>query len=114
MDSMISMIAPINVHSSYKLQIVFKTWQQKHSGKHLFFKKIKFLASHDIGSTREDLSIAVSITNVGLILTKPRWFQLFSTSQNSISNFFEKNFKFLDFYAVVLVQTFPLMYQLLL
>ena len=44
-------------------------------------------------STREDLSIDVSITNVGLILTKLRWFQLFSTSQNSISNFFEKKKK---------------------
>ena len=34
-------------------------------------------------STREDLSIDESITNVGLILTKLRLFQLFSTSQNS-------------------------------
>ena len=39
-------------------------------------------------STREDHSIDVSITNVGLILTKLRWFQLFVKSQNS--NFFEK------------------------
>ena len=34
-------------------------------------------------STREDLSTDVSITIVGLILTKLWWFQLFSTSQNS-------------------------------
>ena len=34
-------------------------------------------------STREDLSIDVSITNVGLILTKLRWFQLLVKSQNS-------------------------------
>ena len=34
-------------------------------------------------STREDLSIDVSITNVGLMLTKLRWFQLFFKSQNS-------------------------------
>ena len=34
-------------------------------------------------STREDLSIDVSIINVGLILTNLWWFQLFSTSQNS-------------------------------
>ena len=33
-------------------------------------------------STREDLSIDVSITNVGLIMTKLRLFQFFSTSQN--------------------------------
>ena len=36
-------------------------------------------------STREDLSIDVLITNVELILTKLRWFQLFVKSQ--ISNF---------------------------
>ena len=34
-------------------------------------------------STREDHSIDVSITNVGLILTNLRWFQLFVKSQNS-------------------------------
>ena len=34
-------------------------------------------------STREDHSIDVSITNVGLILTKLRWFQHFVKSQNS-------------------------------
>ena len=36
-------------------------------------------------STREDLSIDVLITNVGLILTKLRWFQLVVKSQNSNS-----------------------------
>ena len=41
-------------------------------------------------STREDLSIDVSITSAGLILTKLRWFQLVSTSQNWILNFFGK------------------------
>ena len=63
-------------------------------------------------STREDLSIDVSITNVGLILTKQRWFQLFSTSQNSNFELFWK--KNLSLHAVLLVKTFPLMYQLLL
>ena len=47
-------------------------------------------------STREDLSIDVSITNVWLILTKLRWLQLFGTSQNSISNFSE-NYQILGF-----------------
>ena len=47
-----------------------------------------------------------SITNVGLILTKLRWFHLLGTSQNSISNFWKKKkFKFLGFHAVVLVKT---------
>ena len=63
-------------------------------------------------STSENLSIDVSINNVGLILTKLRWFQLFVKSQNS--NFFEKKIKFLGFHGVVLVETFPLMYQLLM
>ena len=45
-------------------------------------KKIQILGFPSC-STREDLSIDVSITNVGLILTKLRLFQLFSTSQNS-------------------------------
>ena len=38
-------------------------------------------------STSEDLSIDVSIINVGLILTKLRWFQLVNTSQNQFRNF---------------------------
>ena len=43
-------------------------------------------------TTREDLSIDVSITNVGLILTKLRWFQLFVKSQNSnFELFWKKN-----------------------
>ena len=62
-------------------------------------------------STREDHSIDVSITNVGLILTKLRWFQLFVKNQNS--NFSEK-IKFGGFHGVVLVKTFPLMYQFLM
>ena len=41
-------------------------------------------------STREDHSIDVSITNVGLILTKLRWFQLFVKSQNSNFELFWK------------------------
>ena len=41
-------------------------------------------------STREDLSNDVSVINVGLILTDLRWLQLVSTSQNLISNLFEK------------------------
>ena len=41
-------------------------------------------------STREDHSIDVSITNVGLILTKLRWFQFFVKSQNLNFELFEK------------------------
>ena len=63
--------------AQYKLKIIYKTWQQKRSGKHVFFKKIQFLASHNIVATREDLSFDVSITNVGLILSKLGWY-LFS------------------------------------
>ena len=35
-------------------------------------KKIKIFGSHDVASTREDLSVNVSIAYVGLILTKLR------------------------------------------
>ena len=64
--------------------------------------------------TREDLSVDVSITNVGLILTKLRWFQLIITIQNSNFELLKKKIKFYGFHAVVLVKTFPLMYQLLM
>ena len=56
----------------------------------------------------------VTITNVGLILTKLRWFQLFVKRQNSNFELFWKKIKFLGFHGVVLVKTFPLMYQLLM
>ena len=80
----------------------------------LFWKKFKFFGLASCNS-REDLSIDVSITNVGLILTKLRWFQLFVKSKIRISNFFEKKkFKFWGFQAVLLVKIFPLMYQLLM
>ena len=65
-------------------------------------------------STREDHSIDVSITNVGLILTKLRWFQLFVKSQNLNFKLFWKKIKFLGFHGVVFVKTIPLMYQLLM
>ena len=90
-------------------------------GRFLFsaYRKIPFLKKKNpifgfpCGSTREDLSIDASITNVGLILTKLRWFQLFIKNQNS--NFFEKKKnEFWGFHGVVLVKTFPLMYQLLM
>ena len=46
------------------------------------FLKIFHISGFPWCSTREDHSIDVSITNVGLILTKLRWFQLFVKSQN--------------------------------
>ena len=55
----------------------------------LFLKKIQIFRLPWY-STREDLSIDVSITNVGLILTKLRWFQLFARSQNSNFELFWK------------------------
>ena len=56
-------------------------------------------------STRENLSIDVSITNVGLILTKLRWFQLFVKSQNlNFELFWRKKIKFSGFHGVVLVK----------
>ena len=78
-----------------------------------FFKKF-----HIFGfpwcSTREDISIDVSIANVGLIWMKLRCFQLFVRSQNSNFELFWKWIKFLGFHGVVLIKTFPLMHQLLM
>ena len=88
--------------------------KSQNSNFELFWKKNQILGFLWC-STHEDLSIDVSITNVGLILTKLRWFQLFVKRQ--ISNFelfWKKIIKFLCFHVVVLVKTFPLMYQLLI
>ena len=54
------------------------------------FLKIFHISGFTWCSTREDHSIDVSITNVGLILTKLRWFQLFVKSQNSNFELFWK------------------------
>ena len=91
--------------SGYGQKIQFQT----------FVEKKNQILGFSCCSTREDLSIDVSITNEGLILTKLRWFQLFVKSQNSnFELFWKKKIKFLDFHGVVLVKTFPLMYQLLM
>ena len=59
----------------------------------IFFSQIFMIPCCSI---LEDLSIDVSIANVGLILTKLRWFQHFSTSQNSnFELFWKKKIKFL-------------------
>ena len=80
----------------------------------LFWKKNQIFG-FPCCSTRKDLSIDVLITNVGLILTKLRLFQLFSTSQNlNFELFWKKKSNFLGWHRVVLVKTFPLMYQLLM
>ena len=62
--------------------------KSQNSNFELFWKKNQIFG-FPCCNTREDYSIDVSITNVGLILTKLRWFQLFVKRQ--ISNFFEKN-----------------------
>ena len=87
--------------------------KSQNSNFELFWKKSQFFL-FPCCSTRKDLSIDVSITNVGLILTKLRWFQHFVKSQNSNFELFWKKIKFLGFRAVLLVKTFPLMYQLLM
>ena len=52
-----------------------------------FLKKKNHFFVFQCCSTREDLSIDVSITNVGLISTKPGRFLFSGYGQNSISNF---------------------------
>ena len=57
-----------------------------------FFEKKNQIFWFPCCSTREDLSVDVSITYVALILTKLRWFQLFVKSQNSnFELFWKKN-----------------------
>ena len=87
--------------------------KSQNSNFELFWKKIQIFG-FPWCSTREDLSIDVSIANVGLTLTKLRWFQLFVKSQIPNFELFWKKFKFSGFHGVVLVKTFPLMYQLLM
>ena len=84
-----------------------------------FWKKKNQIFGFPCCSTREEFSIDVSITNVGLTLTMLRWFQLFSTNQNSNFELFWikiQIFRFLWWGACVkiLVKTFPLMSQLLM
>ena len=80
-----------------------------------FFEKKNQIFWFPCCSTREDLSVDVSIANVGLILTKLRWFQLFVKIQNSnFELFWKKKKKKLGFHGVVFVKTIPLMYQLLM
>ena len=62
-----------------------------------FFEKKNQILGFPCCSTREDLSIDVSITNVGLILTKQRWFQLYVKSQNSNFELFWKKNQILGF-----------------
>ena len=83
----------------------------KSQNSNFFWKKIQIFG-FPYCSTREDLSIDVSFPNVGLILTKQRWFQLFVKSQNSNFELFWKKIPIFGFPTVVLVKTFPLMYQL--
>ena len=61
-----------------------------------FLEKIQILG-FPWCSTREGLSIDISITNVGLILTKLWWFQLFVKSQNSNFELFWKKIQILRF-----------------
>ena len=113
------MISSLWHKSKYKSKFNFDLKKKKSRRKYkskfnfnFFLKKKNQIFMFPCCSTREDLSIDVSITIVGLILTKLRWFQFFGTSQNSISNFLKKKINFLSFHVVVIVKTFLLMYQL--
>ena len=61
---------------------------------YLNFMKFTFLGFHVVVLVKTFPLIDVSITNIELILTKLRWFQLFVTSQNSISFFLITIFMF--------------------
>ena len=71
---------------------VISAFRQKSKFKFQTFLKKNQIFGFPWRSTREYLSIDVSITNVGLILTKLRWFQLFVKSQNpNFELFWKKN-----------------------
>ena len=71
---------------------LFSTSQNTSQIQFQTFLKINQIFGFPWCSTREDLSIDVSITNVGLLLTKLGGFQLFVKSQNSnFELFFKKN-----------------------
>ena len=101
------------------LNVDFSSSAQVKFNFEFFEKKNQIFGSHVV--VLEDLSVDVSITNVGLILTKPGRF-LFSAYGNSgygqnsilsISNFLKK-FTFLGFHGEILVKIIPLVYQLLM
>ena len=88
-----------------------------------FFEKKNQIVWFSCCSTREDLSVDVSITYVGLILTKPgRFFsrqtETRCTDRIQFRQFrtFEKfsHFWVSNFHGVVLVKNIPLMHQLLM
>ena len=87
-----------------------------------FFEKKNQIFWFPCCSTREDLSVDVSITHVGLILMKPgRFFfsrrtETRGTDRIQFCQFrtFWKIFTFLGFHGVVLVKIISLMYQLLM
>ena len=89
----------------------------KHSSRNTqvskFFKKIKIFG-FSWYRTREDLSIHVSFTSVWLHdINEAKVISALSTSENSISTFFEK-IEFLGSHAEVFVKTSPLVYQILM
>ena len=101
--------------STYRWDLL-ECWFQLFSASQIQFRT--FFGSYVV--VLEDLSVDVSITNEGLILTKPgRFFFLAYGNLRTEFNFvdfqlFEKKFTVLGFHGEVLVKTIPLMYQLLM
>ena len=78
--------------------------------------KFTFLGLIPCCSTRDDLSIDVSITNVRQCMIDIDEAKVISArqykSKYNFDIFEKKKIKFLGFHAVVVVETFPLMHQL--
>ena len=75
---------------------LFSTSQNTSQIRFLTYFKKNQISWFSCCCTREDLSVDVSITNVGQILTKPGRFCFSAYGQNSISNFL-KNFHIFGF-----------------
>ena len=78
------MISALHQKSKFEFQIFLK-------------KKIKFLGCHGVVLVKTFPLMYQLATNLGLILTKLRWFQLFIKSQNSNFELFWKKNQILGF-----------------
>ena len=103
-----SMIPPINMYSSYKLKMIYKTWQQKHCSKYVF-KENQIFGFKCCRLVKTFPLMFELLLYDWYILTKLGWFQHCRT-KIQFRSFLKR--KFLGSHAVVLVKTFPLMYQL--
>ena len=94
-----------------QVEIQFRTYLKKRSN--FCFSMLQQVPVKNFPLMHQLLMYRVRRTDIdeAKVISAP-WHKSKNTSQNSILNFFRKKIAFLGFHAVVLVKTFPLMYQL--